>query len=353
MKFSAKSSDVSATLAKATRFVEKAKSIGIIATKKTVTLRLLDDSGAYFHSIIPAKISQPGTLSIGLDIFQSLIKSKTLELEYSVENNKLYVKALNSRMSGKDVPLLGEDVVLAEKSEKGISFGKYQSKILLMMSECAIPSFFQKILPQFIEATNTTTTVACADIMLSAIATLNTEKFTLPITSIPSQYARLMKDVIGEDCNISLKKDKLAIDTDLVHIELPMIQMDTIAPMKKILELDLNKATASFEIESNTLRNEIESILVVYEDKSPIQLKLKNSLMMNYKTNRGIFNSTVKVENVKNTCEVFLDVEMLRTIVSKCTGKIVIEIKKNVACFTTTPIKGMTIKYIVALVVPA
>src|SRR5271154_78114 len=115
MKFSSKNLDLAATFAKGQKFVEKAKSVGIIVDKKNgATIRLMDDSGAYFHSSFPAKVEKSGFLSIGLDIFQALIKAKTLEIEYTVENHKLHVKALNSRMSGKDVPLLTDEVNLAE-----------------------------------------------------------------------------------------------------------------------------------------------------------------------------------------------------------------------------------------------
>jgi len=353
MIFSAKNSDVAAILATGLKFVEKSKTVGVTVDKKNgATLRLMGDDGSYFHSMFPAKVTKGGHFSIGLDIFQALTKSKSLEIEYSVVDHKLHVKSLNTKLSGKDVPLLTDEVNLAEKSTSNVSFGKYQTKALLMMSECALPSFFQKILPQYIVASKGVLTVACADIMFSAIATFPTDKLTLAETCIPAQYARLMRDVVGDDCSITLKKDKIVVDTDILHIELPMIQMDTIATIDKILGLDASKPIASFSVETQVLKSELDNILVVYEDKSPISLKLKNNLILNYRTNRGTFNSTVKIENLKNAAEVHLDVEMFRTILGRCGGKIDVEVKKSVMCLTTTPIKGMSIKYIIALVNP-
>lgn len=353
MKFSAKSSDLAAVLASGLKMVDKTKSVGILADKKNgTTLRLMDDTGCYFHSSFPSKVEKGGHFSIGLDILQALTKAKNLEMEYAVADSKLSIKSLNSRMSGKDVPLLTDDVVLAEQSKAGVSFGKYQSKALLMMSECAIPSFFQKVLPQYIVANKGVLTVACADIMFSAIATYPVEKLVLTETCIPAQYAKLMREVVGDSCNISLKKDKLVIDTDIVHTELPMIQMDAIATIDKILALDSGKSVSSFMVETQLLRSELDNILVVYEDKSPIQIKLKNNLSLLYRTNRGTFNSTVKVESLQGASEFFLDVEMFRTILGKCSGKIKVELKKSVLVLTTCPIKNLYIKYVIALVNP-
>jgi hypothetical protein len=354
MIFSAQNKDISALLVTGKRFVEKSKSIGVKVDKKTniATLRLLDDTGAYFAGEFSAKIEKSGYFSISLEIFESLIKGKTLELEWSVIEHKLHIKSLNTRMSGKDVPLLTDEVVLAEKAKQGISFGKYQSKALLMLSECAIPSFFQKILPEYVVAKNGKLIVACADIMTSAVALLSTEKLNIPEFSIPAQYAKLMREVIGDTCTISLKKEKIVIDTDLLHIELPMLQVDTIATVDKILALDKDKDKASFAVESHTLRGELDNLLVVYEDKSPLRIRLKNNMIMDYKTNHGNFNSSIKIEDLKGTADFYVDVEMFRSILARMNGKVLVNVKANVVVMQYSPIKNLNIRHVIATVNP-
>ena len=353
MKFSAKNSDLAAFLAKGLKFTEKCKSVGIIVDKKSnnAVLRLLDESGAYYHARFPAKIESSGSFSISLDVLQSLTKAKSLEIEY-VADNKLHVRSLNSRMTGKDVPLLTDPVILAEPVKGGVGFGKTQSKALLMMSESAISSFFQKVLPQYILAEKGTLTVATADVMTSAIATTPAEKLNISEFSIPAQYAKLMREVVGDDCTIVIRKDKLIVTTDLLHIQLPMLQVDTIAKVGQIISLDNSKTTCSFSVESHTLRGDLDNIVVVYEEKAPLKLRVKNTLTMEYRTNHGNFTTSLKIEDLKGTAELHVDIEMFQSLIARMNGKISVQVKESCIVLKCSPMKNMTIKYVIAQVHP-
>jgi hypothetical protein len=353
MKFSAKSANILAVLNPGLKLIEKTKTINIIADKKEVYLHMLGEGSSYFHATFPAKISKAGQFSISFDLFSSLLKAKTAELEYVVINNALSVTSLNSKFKGKDIALLSEEIKLADKSKKNaLVLGKYQSKALILMNLCAIPSFFQKILPQNIMTQKGEIVITCADMLYAAIATFPAEKISIPSISIPSQHALLMKDVIGDNFALSMTNSKIIVDTDVLHAELPLLQVDAVASVSDIRSLEDSKKICSFTVETSVFKSELDQLLVIYEDKSPVKLSIKKNMALSYKTNHGQFNHSLPIENIKGQAEWYLDVEMLKTILSRCNGKIQVEVRQKVVTFVVVPIKNAQVRFIMSQVTP-
>ena len=309
------------------------------------------DADYYFSCEMPATVVKKGSLTIALDTLSAILKSRAAELEFTVKENKLNFKSSSARVQGKDIPLLGveEDKEIHKPKSALLLPKKLQRRILMLMDTCALPSFYGKILAQTIFSEKDKIHVVCADQACAAIATMTTkEKVNIPKTDVPSEYSEKLKHIPGDDFALSFSRDMMIVSTSMCHVQLKMLQTDKLGSVAEIMSFEDSKVTSTFKVDGTKIKAELDAITISYEKQSPIECTLKdNTMHLLYKTSNGRFSSTLAVQELSKACSFNLDLEILRNLLNRTAGKLMIKVRDSSVAICFTMDKGISVRFII------
>jgi hypothetical protein len=338
-------------LSVASKLLEKYTAITLRTNKDNVVI-CISGPDYYFSADMPAKVEKKGRFSILPELLTSILKARANEIEFTVANSRLSFAASQTRLSGKDIALLGNeeirDPVVAKKAL--VLPRKLQRRILVLLDTCALQSFYGKVLSETVFAKDGAITVVCVDAACAAIGVLHTtEKVNIPKTDLPAEYSERLKYIPGDNFSFAFDNDLMIIDTTSAHVELKMLQADKLATLEKTLELEKPKVLCSFAVDSTKLKQELDNLTITYEKSVPLAIELKNkTLQFAYKTSSGIFNNGLTVDDVKGQTAFKIDLEIFRNLLSKCSGNITIKVRDATIALHSEIEKSMEVRFIIS-----
>lgn len=348
MKIELAAKDLSSALSLGAKLVKRPNVTNLIVNKN-IYIQQVSDTGAIYENMIPGNVEKKGKISIPTDILENIAKVKTAKLVIDAKQT-LNFSSPNTKLSGSDIPLAPESeepLHFHDNNEKVVELPqKLQSHILILLAHCALNSYFEKTLPISIATIDKYLHVGCADVTLSCVGKINIPTKTKLDTSIPASYGMILRDIPGTDLIFAIDEKRTVIKTSTVYLQLPTLQTDKVAELDMILSLEKEKSLSKFKVKAEDLRGALENLIISFEKGTPIRFLVKSGVArLEYKTSRGIFKNTIKVDSSKDV-KFSVDAETLMGRMSKASGEMEVSVRKSSVGFSHSLSKKMDTTFI-------